>query len=80
MPTLGPLHQDVCPLPGHSSLISLVFSVISSTLQLHPDAWTPNPFTLLRFLFLYHVALIFKHTIESVYYLHSLPSLFPPRM
>lgn len=80
MPMLGPLHQDVCPLPGHSSLISLVFSVISSTLQLHPDAWAPNPFTLLRFLFLSHVALIFKHTIESIYYLHSLPSLFPPRM
>lgn len=23
MPGLGPLHQDVCPLPGYSSLISL---------------------------------------------------------
>lgn len=43
MPMLGPLHQDVCPLPGHSSLISRVFSVVSSTLQLHPDAWAPNP-------------------------------------
>lgn len=80
MPVLGPLHQDVCPLPGHSSLISLVFSAISSTLQLHPDAWAPNPFTLLRLLLLSHVARIFKHTVESIYYLHSLPSLFPPRM
>lgn len=48
--------------------------------QLHPDAWAPNPFTLLRLLLLSHVARIFKHTVESIYYLHSLPSLFPPRM